>query len=85
LKEFLAGRLIPLDKDPGSTVPAIRPIGIGEVLRRITAKAVTRLLKSDIQMAAGSLQTCSGTESGIEAAIHAMKMYMRMNIVRLYC
>ena len=24
-------------------------------------------------MAAGSLQTCSGTESGIEAAIHGMK------------
>ena len=73
LKEFLAGRLIPLDKEPGSIVPAIRPIGIGEVLRRIVAKAVTRILKLDIQMAAGSLQTCSGTESGIEAAIHGMK------------
>ena len=73
LKEFLAGRLIPLDKDPGSIVPAIRPIGIGEVIRRVVAKAITRLLKFDIQMAAGSLQTCSGTESGIEAAIHGMK------------
>ena len=73
LKEFLAGRLIPLDKEPGSIVPAIRPIGIGEVIRRVVAKAVTRILKVDIQMAAGSLQTCSGTESGIEAAIHGMK------------
>ncbi len=74
MTEFLAGRLIPLDKDPGSSTPDIRPIGIGEVLRRIAAKAVTRFLKTDIQIAAGSLQTCSGTQSGIEAAIHAMKM-----------
>ena len=74
LKEFLAGRLIPLDKEPGAKKPEIRPIGIGEVLRRITAKAVTRFLKSDIQLAAGALQTCSGTESGIEAAVHAMKL-----------
>ena len=74
LTEFLAGRLIPLDKDPGSESPEIRPIGIGEVLRRIAAKAVTRFLKNEIQMAAGTLQTCSGTESGIEAAIHAMKL-----------
>ena len=73
LTEFLAGRLIPLDKDPGSENPEIRPIGIGEVLRRIASKTVTRFLKNDIQLSAGALQTCSGTESGIEAAIHAMK------------
>ena len=75
LTEFLAGRLIPLDKDPGSESPEIRPIGIGEVLRRIASNAVTRFLKNDIQLAAGALQTCSGTESGIEAAIHAMKAH----------
>ena len=74
LTEFLAGRLIPLDKDPGSPSPEIRPIGIGEVMRRIASKTVTRFLKNDIQFAAGALQTCSGTESGIEAAIHAMKL-----------
>ena len=73
MTEFLASRLIPLDKDPGSASPEIRPIGIGEVLRRIAAKTVTKFLRNDIQLAAGALQTCSGTESGIEAAIHAMK------------
>ena len=69
LQEFLAGRLIPLQKNPSG----IRPIGVGEVLRRIIAKAVTRFLKQDIQTAGGTLQTCTGIESGIEAAIHAMK------------
>jgi len=44
LQEFLAGRLIPLEKNPSG----IRPIGVGEVLRRIVAKAVTRFLKQDI-------------------------------------
>ena len=66
LKELLSCRLIPLNKNPG-----VRPIGVGEVLRRIIGKAVTRLLKRDIVEAAGALQTCSGVESGIEAAVHA--------------
>ena len=35
LEAFLSCRLIPLDKKPG-----VRPIGIGEVLRRIIGKAV---------------------------------------------
>ena len=69
LRELLSCRLMPLDKNPG-----VRPIGIGEVLRRIIGKAITRLLKPDIVEAAGSLQTCSGVESGIEAAVHAMAL-----------
>ena len=67
LSELLSCRLIPLDKNPG-----VRPIGIGEVLRRIIGRAVTRMLKLDICEAAGALQTCCGIESGIEAAVHAM-------------
>ena len=68
VKELYAGRLIPLDKGSGG----VRPIGIGEVLRRIISKSVTSTLKEDIIGAAGLLQTCSGLEGGIEAAIHAM-------------
>ena len=51
--------LIPLDKNPG-----IRPIGIGEVPRRIIAKSVLRVIRDDVQEAAGPLQTCAGYEAG---------------------
>jgi hypothetical protein len=64
---LLASRLIPLDKSPG-----VRPIGIGEVPRRIIAKVVVRHLRNDIQQAAGPLQVCAGQEGGCEAAIHAV-------------
>ena len=71
LREFTASRLIPLDKGIDSDGnPGVRPIGIGEVLRRIVSKSVLSLLKSDVQNAAGTLQTCTGLKSGIEAAIH---------------
>ena len=68
LEPFVACRLIPLDKNPG-----VRPIGVGEVLRRIIGKCVGWVLKEDIQLAAGPLQTATGLQSGAEAAIHSMK------------
>ena len=72
LRHFTSCRLIPLMKD-GSTVSNIqvRPIGIGEVLRRITGKCLTTILRKDTQDAAGILQTCSGAPCAMEAAIHA--------------
>ena len=71
LRELLSSRLIPLDKGPDSHGnPGVRPIGIGEVLRRIIGKSVVHLLKPDVQRAAGCLQTCTGLRSGIEASIH---------------
>ena len=65
---FLACRLVPLKKKDSG----IRPVGVDECLRRIIGKTITGLLKEDIIHAVGTLQTCAGLHSGIEAAIHAV-------------
>ena len=43
LEASLTCKLIPLDKQPGD-----RPIGIGEILRRVIGKIVMKLLKRDV-------------------------------------
>ena len=68
IESYIACRLIPLEKKPSG----VRPIGIGEVLRRIIGKAILSVFKSDVMNGAGSLQLCAGQSSGCEAAIHAM-------------
>ena len=67
MEAFLSCTLVPLNKNPG-----VRPIGIGEVLRRIVGKLVTTILKKDIQDAAGNLQLCADQLGGCETAVHAM-------------
>ena len=66
MEAFVACTLVPLDKNPG-----VRPIGIGEVLRRIVGKVVMNEIKSDVLEAAGNLQLCAGQFGGREAAVHA--------------
>ena len=68
IEPLVANRLIPLDKGEG----AVRPIGVGEVIRRIIGKCVMNVVKKDVIEASGSLQLSSGQKSGSEAAIHAM-------------
>uniref|UniRef100_A0A1X7TIP9 Reverse transcriptase domain-containing protein n=1 Tax=Amphimedon queenslandica TaxID=400682 RepID=A0A1X7TIP9_AMPQE len=68
LYPFLAGRLIAIDKLPG-----VRPIGIGEVVRRIIGKAVLSVVGRDILEVTGSDQLCAGQPGGCEAAVHAVR------------
>ena len=68
IEPLLACRLIALDKNPG-----VRPIGVGDVARRIIAKAVIQFAKEDIQQACGCQQLCGGQVSGIEAAVHSVR------------
>ena len=67
MEAYVSCRLIPLDKNPG-----VRPIDVGEVLRKIVGKCIGWVLKEDIKLAAGTLQLTTGLQSGAEAAIHSM-------------
>ena len=69
LEAYAASRLVPLEKEPSG----IRPIGIGEVLRRIVGKTIVAEIKPEIMESAGSLQLCGGQKAGCEAAAHAMR------------
>ena len=62
-----ACRLVALDKCPG-----VRPIGVGEVVRRIISKSILSVIKPEIQAVVGSLHLCVGQKSGNEAAVHAL-------------
>ena len=68
IEALLASRLIPLDKNPG-----LRPIGVGEIIRRIAGKVVTMALREELISSVGCLQTCAGQEGGCEPIIHAMR------------
>ena len=68
LEAITSCRLIPLDKKPGC-----RPIGIGEVIRRIIGKSIMDVVKEDVKKAVGNLQVCAGQFAGCEAAIHSVR------------
>ena len=58
-----------MDKNPG-----LRPIGVGEVLRRIAGKVVMMLCKKKKKLQKlQTLQLSTGQDSSAEAAIHAMR------------
>ena len=65
IKLLLDNRLVPLMKENDG----VRPIGIGEVLRRIMGRCVTKIVGNDVQLVGGTLKTCTGVEAGIEACL----------------
>ena len=62
IEPILASRLILLDKGNGE----VRPIDVGEVIRRIMGKCVSRVGKQDVIDACGATQVCAGHKSGSE-------------------
>ena len=74
LMAYTACRLIPLDKCPG-----VRPIGIGEVVRRIIGKAIMKTTKCFLRNAVGCIQLCAGHDAGCEAAVHAIAQIFNDN------
>ena len=74
IRGLVASRLIALDKCPG-----VRPIGVGETLRRIVGKVVCSACRLDMEEVAGVSQLCAGTKAGIEGAVHAMNDLFDVN------
>ena len=66
-RALINGRLVAIDKCPG-----VRPVGIGELFRRLVAKCVLLVAGEEAQIACGVDQLCGGLEAGIEGGIHAM-------------
>jgi hypothetical protein len=67
----MACRLVALDKSPG-----VRPVGIGEVYRRLLAKCLLEAVGHTATAAAGNLNLCAGLPAGIEGAMHAIRQEM---------
>ena len=61
-------RLVALDKCPG-----VSPIGIGEVMRRITGRIMVDCIRQDLTSLVGNMQLCLGQKCGIEHAIHSLR------------
>jgi len=70
LEALLAGRLIPLDKQPG-----VRPIAVGEVPRRIIGKAIMSVIEKDVVRVTTPLQLCVGVPSACEVAVAALRSF----------
>ena len=67
LRSLMSNRLIALDKCPG-----VRPIGVGETIRRLMGKCVAEATKIDLENVCGTDQLACGVKAGIEGAVHAM-------------
>ena len=67
IRGLLMCREVALDKMPG-----IRPIGIGDIIRRFIAKCVLLVAGLQATDACGSDQLCAGLKLGCEGAVHGI-------------
>ena len=68
IRAIMANRLMALDKCPG-----VRPVGIGEIWRRLFSKCVLKEAGAEATEACGSDQLCAGLKADIEGAVHAVR------------
>ena len=78
LEAFLANRGVALYKTPGT-----RPLNIGEMQRRICAKAVLVITRPDIKEASTNANLCGVQEVAVQAIFHAvMELFEGCSIAR---
>ena len=64
---LMTRRLLGLDKEPGT-----RPVGIGSIWLRYTAKVLLKETAAEAKSACGAMQLCTGLEAGVEGGLHAI-------------
>lgn len=57
----------------------MRPIGVGETVRRIIAKAALTVLKPDILDSVGCHQLCVGQMGRVESGVHSIRELFKVN------
>ena len=67
-RALMAGHLVALEKCPG-----VRPVVIGEAIRRLMAKLVHKGTTTQAMEACGSNNLCGSLKAGIKGTIHASK------------
>ena len=61
-------QLVALDK-----CPDVRPIGIGEVMRRMTGRIIVNCIRQDLTSLGGNMKLSLVQKCGIEHAIHLLR------------
>ena len=75
VRSFLSGAsLIALPKEEGD----LRPIAVGEVLRRLVGKCCANVVNDDMREILEPLQVGVGTPGGCEAVVHAVRHWLLM-------
>ena len=67
-RALMACRLAALDKQPG-----VRPVGIGEIYRRLMAKCFLSMAGDRATQACGNYNLCAGIKAGIDGACHVVR------------
>ena len=57
----------------------VRPIGIGELMDRLSDKVMIDITNNDVKEACNADQLCSGIKAGIESAVHSIRDLFNQN------
>lgn len=76
IRALVTSRIVPLDKKPG-----VRPIGVGNAVRRLLGKAMAELTGSDLEPVCGTDQLCIRLPGAVEGSIHAMRSFFEAHDV----